>query len=122
MCAGVAGLSRSCAAAPDLEQLTGLASLSGTEVPVPGHYSSSGPPVWNSVFGIVRPDVTRIDVKMSDARTLSVRPVAATGHRWIGLVFGDGVVIRRATAYAARPSWVIPCRSSAGTSGQEPTS
>ena len=100
VCAGVAGLRRSCAAAPDLERLTGLASLSGTEVTVPSHYSSFGPPLWNSVYGIVRPDVTRIDFKMSNGPTISVRPVAAAGHRWIGLVFRDGVVITRATAYA----------------------
>ena len=100
VCAGVAGLRRSCAAAPDLERLNGLAALSGTEVAVPGHYSSAGAPLWNSVFGIVRSDVTRIDLKMSDGRTTIVRPVAAAGHRWIGLLFGDGILITRATAYA----------------------
>lgn len=92
------------------EPLTGLASLSGTEVAVPGHYASSGPPLWNSVIGVVRSDVTSIDVKMTGGRTVSVRSVAAAGHRWIGLVFRDGVLIARATAYAGttEPAYSAP--------------
>ena len=102
ICAGVAGLKATCVGLRQHEHLSGIASLSGAEVAVPGHFGSNGPPIWNSLFGTVRSDVTRVDLRMAGGTTLSLRPVAAAGYRWVGLVFRMGTDIVRATAYAGR--------------------
>jgi hypothetical protein len=100
ICAGVAGLRPTCVDLRGRAHLAGIASLSGAEVAVPGHFASAGPPIWNSLFGTVRSDVTRVDLRMAGGRTLRLRPVAAAGYRWVGLVFRMGTDIARATAYA----------------------
>lgn len=102
LCAGVDGLKPTCVSLVKHAHRAGLASLSGAIVAVPGHYGSFGPPIWNSVFGTVRPDVTRLDVKLAGGRTIRLRPVAVAGYRWVGLIFPMGTDIARATAYAGQ--------------------
>lgn len=105
LCAGEADLPHACAGLRGLERGNGLAVQSGAEVAVRlGHpWVSAGPPVWNAVFGTVRPGVTLIVMRMSDGREVGLRPVAAAGKRWVGLVLrpgGPGVV--RAIAFSGR--------------------
>jgi len=55
------------------------------------------------VFGIVRPEVTAIVVQMSGGREVSIRPVAAAGKRWVGLVVRPGSPeVVKAIAYPGR--------------------
>jgi len=103
LCAGEAGLRQSCVGLASLEHLSGLASLSGTLVAQDLHppVNSNGPEVWDALFGVVRPDVTRIAMRMSNGSTVSLHPIAAAGYRWVGLVLrfmGPGVT--RAIAYS----------------------
>lgn len=105
LCAGEAGFSQVCVGLRGLERGNGLAALSGAEVAVRLRHPwvSNGPPVSNALFGTVRPGVTRIVMRMSDGRKVALRPVAAAGQRWVGLVLkpvGPGVA--RAIAYSGR--------------------
>jgi hypothetical protein len=114
LCAGEAGLRQSCVGLRSLEHLSGLASLSGASVPVQLRrpVASAGPPAWNALFGIVRPDVTRVVLSLTTSQTvkstrtetgdgswlyqfrgrtrtsaISLRPIAAAGYRWIGFIW-----------------------------------
>lgn len=103
LCAGVTGLRYSCVDLRKRETLRGLASLSGTIVAVPHARVTFGPPAWNSIFGTVGPDVTRISMRMSDGSTVNLRPVATAGYRWVGLVFRSVTVqVVRAVAYSGK--------------------
>jgi hypothetical protein len=103
LCAGELGLQQSCVRLRGLEHLSGLASLSGTSVAVDMHppLSSNGPPSWNALFGVVRPDVTKVAMLLSSGRTVNLQPVAAAGYRWVGLVLPPfRVSVAKATAYS----------------------
>ncbi|MGN6794716.1 MAG: hypothetical protein ACTHJW_20210 [Streptosporangiaceae bacterium] len=105
LCAGEAGLPHACANLRGLERGNAPATLSGAEVPVHlGHpYGSSGVPIWNALFGTVRTDVTMIVMRMQDGREVRLRPVAAAGTRWVGLVLQPGAPdVARTIAYAGR--------------------
>lgn len=104
LCAGEADLRQSCVELRHLEHLSGPASLSGAVVdvklrqPVGG---SNGPPVWNGLFGIVRPDVTKIELLLADESVVTVRPVTAAGYRWVGVVLPPYVTsVVEATVYS----------------------
>jgi hypothetical protein len=99
LCAAVTGLRRSCVGLGDLPHVPGPASLSGTEVAVPGRFVSFGPPTWNSIFGTVGRNVTRVSVQLTHG-AVSLTPVAAAGYRWIGLVLPHGTGIDKVIAYS----------------------
>ena len=100
-CARVQEVSLACLSLAGYEHLTGLASLSGTAVPIAGSEPAVGPPQWNVVVGVVRSDVTSVLVTMSDGRTLRLRPVTAAGSRWVGLVYWPSAAqVVRASAYS----------------------
>jgi RNA polymerase sigma factor (sigma-70 family) len=101
-CARVQEVSLACLGLAGYEHLTGLASLSGTVVPIAGSEPAVGPPQWNAVVGVVRSDVTSVLVTMSDGRTLRLRPVTAAGYRWVGLVYWPSAAqVVRASAYSS---------------------
>ena len=105
VCAGEAGLSRACSGLRALQRGPGLAVLSGADVAVSLRQSwvSNGPPVWDALFGTVRPDVTLLVMRMSDGRQVSLKPVAAAGRKWVGLMLNPvrpGVA--KAIAYSGR--------------------
>ncbi len=119
LCAGETGLRQSCVALRSLEHLSGLASLSGATVAeyLPHGLAGNGPPVWDALFGIVRPDVTKVVFTLTNSRqvrqlpgvsktvtwnsTIGLRPVAAAGYRWVGLMFQFlGASVDKATAYS----------------------
>ncbi len=104
ICAGVADLRRSCVTLHGLGRVTGLASLAGTWVPVPGpRQETMEPPQWNAFFGPVRADVTRIVIRGSLGRSFDLRTVRAAGRRWVGVVLpSQGVGQISAVAYAGR--------------------
>jgi hypothetical protein len=105
VCAGEPGLSHACSGLRGLERGTGLAVLSGAEVAVSLRHTwvSNGPPVWDALYGTVRPDVTLLVMRMSDGRQVSMRPVAAAGRKWVGLVLNPvGPGVARAIAYEGR--------------------
>jgi len=101
----------------ELDDLTMHGFSSKTTVPPRG---SAGPPVWNALFGIVRPDVTLIVMRMSDGREVSLRPVAAAGKRLVGLVLRAGRAWSRPSFTRAGPSWGTRSRSTAGNCGRGP--
>src|SRR5215470_2390462 len=88
LCAGETGMPRVCADLRGLERGTGPAILSGAEVPVRLNqpWGNNGVPIWNGLFGTVRPDVTLIVMRMTDGREVRLRPVTAAGARWVGVV------------------------------------
>ncbi|MHB1431674.1 MAG: hypothetical protein ACYCVZ_06120, partial [Streptosporangiaceae bacterium] len=101
-CARVQEVSLACLSLTGYQHLTGLASLSGTVVPIAGSEPAAGPPQWNAVVGVVRSDVTSVLVTMSDGRTLRLRPVTAAGYRWVGLVYWPSAAqVVRASAYSS---------------------
>jgi hypothetical protein len=100
LCAGVTGLQRSCTGLGGLAHVSGPASLSGAAVAVPGSFTSFGPPTWNSVFGTVGRNVTRVSVQLLHGATVSLTPVAAAGYRWIGLVLPLSAWIDTVIAYS----------------------
>jgi hypothetical protein len=62
---------------------------------------SNGPPVWNALFGIVRPDVTKIVLALGQRSGVTLRPVAAAGCRWVGVVLPPVVAsVTKATVYS----------------------
>jgi hypothetical protein len=105
LCAGEAGLPHRCTGLRGLERGPGPAALSGAEVAVRLRHTwgSAGPPIWNALYGTVRPDVTLIVMRMSGGREVSLRPVAAAGKRWVGLVLRPGGPdVARVIAYSGR--------------------
>jgi hypothetical protein len=64
--------------------------------------SMGSPPRWDSVYGPVRRDVTRISVKLSDGTVLNLRPFSSSGLRWIGLVVPGQLRIAEAVAYSGQ--------------------
>ncbi len=101
-CARVQEVSLACLGLAGYEHLSGLASLSGTALPIAGSQPAVGPPQWNAVVGVVRSDVTSVLVTMSDGRTLRLRPVTAAGYRWVGLVYWPSAAqVVRASAYSS---------------------
>lgn len=57
--------------------------------------------VTNGTYAAVAPDVTRIVVTLNNGRRLTLYPVAAAGHRWVGLLTVYGYVVA-GTAYSGR--------------------
>lgn len=53
-----------------------------------------------ALIGQVRPNVTEVNVRLSDGDLAKIRPVRAYGRPWIGLVIPDGVTAGLVTAYA----------------------
>jgi hypothetical protein len=100
LCAGVTGMRRSCVGLAGLTHVPDPASLSGTQVAVPGRFVTFGPPTWNSIFGTVGADVTRVSVRLSHGAPVSLTPVTAAGYRWIGMVLPLGVEIDKVIAYS----------------------
>ena len=85
------------------------AALSGAEVAVRLRHTwaSSGPPIWNALYETVRPDVALIVMRMSGGNEVSLRPVAAAGKRWVGLVLRPGGPdVARVIAYSGRTSYL----------------
>ena len=119
LCAGEAGLPHACTGLRGLERGEGPADLSGAEVAVRLRHSwaSSGPPIWNALYGSVGPDVTLIVIRMSGGREISLRPVATAGKRWVGLVAPPGRAGRGQghRLLGPGPSWGTRPRSMAGT-------
>jgi len=104
LCAGESGLPQGCAGLHGLQLGSGLAALSGGDVDahLRHPFDTFGPPVWNALFGAVQPDVTELVLRLSDGREVSLRPVAAAGKRWVGIVFRPGLDAVRAIAYSGR--------------------
>jgi hypothetical protein len=104
LCAGEARLPQQCASLRDLERSGGLAVLSGASVDVRLRHpwDTFAPPTWNALFGTVRPDVTSIVLRLSGGSRVRLRPVAAVGWRWVGLVLRPGQAVARAIAYSGR--------------------
>lgn len=103
LCAGEVGLQRSCVSLRSLGHLSGPAALSGAMVAVDVRPPavSAGPLVWNALFGVVRPDVSRLALRMSNGRAVDLRPVSAAGYRWVGLIWVPfRVAVTKATAYS----------------------
>ncbi len=100
-CARVQQVSLACLGLAGYAHLTGLASLSGTAVPIAGSEPATGPPQWNAVVGVVRSDVTSVLVTMSDGQTLRLRPVTAAGNHWVGLIYWPSAAqVVRVSAYS----------------------
>lgn len=66
--------------------------------------------------GQVRPNVTRVSVRLSDGDAVRLRPVRAYGRHWIGLLLPDGVWIDLVRAYAngVELAHSTPFRNAAG--------
>ena len=78
-------------------------------------WGSNGPPIWNALYGTVRPDVTLIVMRMSGGREVKPQAVAAAGKRWVGLVLRPGGPdVASVIATRAGPSWATRRRSMAG--------
>ena len=59
--------------------------------------------IWSfspALFGPVRANVDRVSLRLSDGVVLILRPVAAFGHRWIGVVLPPGLAPVKAVAYS----------------------
>jgi hypothetical protein len=66
-------------------------------------YGNSGVPIWNGLFGTVRPDVTLIVMRMTGGREVRLRPVTVAGERWVGVVLPPGgPEVARAIVYSGR--------------------
>lgn len=120
LCARVDGVARSCLDLSGYERLSGLATLSGAAVPLPGSEPGTGPPQWNWIFGVVRSDVTKVSLRLSDGETVALRPVSAAGERWIGYLYWPAsaqVVVASAYAGAEDLGVVMPFIGSSATPG-----
>ena len=53
-----------------------------------------------ALFGPVRPGVTRVSMRLSDGAVVELHPVAAFGHRWIGIALPAALTPVEAIAYA----------------------
>jgi hypothetical protein len=89
------------------DQNTGLNCLE-TVGDVVRHWRSERPTnpanVWTFspvLYGPVRPDVTRVSMRLSDG-VVDLHPVEAFGHRWIGIVLPAALTPVEAVAYAGR--------------------
>jgi hypothetical protein len=107
LCAGETGLRQSCVSLRSLERLNGPGSLSLATVAVALHSAGMflGLPPWNALFGIVRPDVTRVVMSLSSDRSVTLRPVLMAGYRWVGLVFApinadSEIFVTKVTVYS----------------------
>jgi hypothetical protein len=59
--------------------------------------------IWTfspALFGPVRPGVTRVSMRLSDGAVVELHPVAAFGHRWIGIALPAALTPVEAIAYA----------------------
>jgi hypothetical protein len=61
---------------------------------------SNGSDGLKVVFGPVRPDVTRVDVRLADGQLLTLHPVLQYGLRYVAYATSPHQYISRATAYA----------------------
>jgi hypothetical protein len=59
--------------------------------------------IWTfspALFGPVQADVTRVSMRLSDGAVVELHPVAAFGHRWIGIALPAALTPVEAIAYA----------------------
>lgn len=54
------------------------------------------------LFGPVGPEVTRVDMRLSDRVVIRLHPVEAFGHRWIGIMLPSALTPVEAVAYSGR--------------------
>jgi hypothetical protein len=57
---------------------------------------------WPGVYAVVAPDVTRIVAALNSGQKLTLYPVRAASHRWVGLLLPLGVYVTTETAYSGR--------------------
>ena len=55
---------------------------------------------WTGTYAVVAPDVTKLVVKLNNGQRLAMYPVAAAGHRWVGLLTPMSVYAVSGHAYA----------------------
>ena len=65
-------------------------------------YHSADIEAWDGDYAMVAPDVTRIVVTLNNGQRLTEYPVAAAGHRWVGILPPLGLDITAETAYSGR--------------------
>jgi hypothetical protein len=76
-----------------------------------GESSPAGPHNYEMLFGTLRADVARIEIRLPDGQVANLMPVRWAGYRWVGIVLPAGVRIAKAVAYdtaGAEVAYAIP--------------
>ena len=55
---------------------------------------------WPALFGPVKPGTARLTMRLADGAVLNLRPVAAYGHRWFGVVLPPRLAPATVVAYS----------------------
>lgn len=67
-----------------------------------GTYHAANIEAWGGYYAVVAPNVTRIVVTLNTGQKLTEHPVAAAGHRWVGILPPMDLEVTTETAYSGR--------------------
>lgn len=73
------------------EHVAGIATYHGANIEA-----------WDGDYAVVAPNITRIVVTLNNGQRLTEYPVAAAGHRWVGILAPIDLEVTTETAYSGR--------------------